>query len=721
MKIELFKFNNYTNRRCKAQTPTDAKATYTNINFNPNNDIRTSLILGNDNIIAEDLNVDYLVTTPETSTDLGYTDEHRSRWFIVSRERLRANQYRYHLYRDVLAEFKNSWYNEDGFIERGYINDANKDILYQPENFNCTKTLRSKQQLKDGYGGPWLVGYLNKKVNTTYEFSKINATYMHGSNITLVADVPYILKEAEWIEVACSITEMYKFTAGAKVVCNETVTLISTDITAFQSKVLKVDDTYSSCQFTGSKDLSLQQATDQTVEFNIKYNSLDYLATIEVPRTHIQTIDAPYDMICIPYDSTIAIYNDESTTTYISPSISMQLAQAISAKYAGAGYCYDFQVMPYCPATTPEDKGIVYTYKDPTTSMPFVRINEHTPQHERGAGKVTLKRYVRLYGKHITQDGNFESAIKLPSCIIFCKHAKFSTTSTVTASYTRPSTAQECKVEDATEEWRLVSPSYTSSYSFSATKNSQLSQLNIKCYYKPYKPYIHISPIWAGLYKRVSSGYTGSMPEGLICTDDFSMSKITDAWQTYELENKNYMEIFAHQMHTLDKQNQLNMIDNATSGLISAAGIGVQANAMAGMAGIAGMGTGAAAISLAGAAGGALMDYQQYLNQRNETIFQQNQGWQNISRRPYTINNICALSDTFTFWPTIEHYYCESIEKDYLNNYLNKYGMSVNIVGKISDFIQHYIKCNIIKVDQVNNNIAMAIKDELSQGVYYDT
>ena len=44
---------------------------------------------------------------------------------------------------------------------------------------------------------------------------------------------------------------------------------------------------------------------------------------------------------------------------------------------------------------------------------------------------------------------------------------------------------------------------------------------------------------------------------GLICGGDYSIASITDAWATYQLQNKNYQSVFDRNIQQLEAQQEL--------------------------------------------------------------------------------------------------------------------------------------------------------------------
>jgi hypothetical protein len=91
------------------------------------------------------------------------------------------------------------------------------------------------------------------------------------------------------------------------------------------------------------------------------------------------------------------------------------------------------------------------------------------------------------------------------------------------------------KVYGLTKFARICSPNYAGVFQFSPQKNDGFHYIEINCTYKPFMPYIHLNPDFNGLY-----GQDFNDNRGLICGGDFSLARLNNAWEEFELQNKNY-------------------------------------------------------------------------------------------------------------------------------------------------------------------------------------
>lgn len=115
-----------------------------------------------------------------------------------------------------------------------------------------------------------------------------------------------------------------------------------------------------------------------------------------------------------------------------------------------------------------------------------------------------------------------------------------------------PASPTNAKIEYETSFHRLSSPNYNGTFEFSAIKNGGVQSFDIDCSYKPFTPYIRISPSFGGLY-----GQDFNDARGLILGGDFSLPQISTEWIAYEQNNKNYQVMFDRQIENIDVNNKI--------------------------------------------------------------------------------------------------------------------------------------------------------------------
>lgn len=440
---------------------------------------------------------------------------------------------------------------------------------------------------------------------------------------------------------------------------------------------------------------SIERANEYSFSFNY---SIDDVYKIELTRTitneitwdirgdKLITVDAPYNILAIPY----GIINVIDSTTTPSTTITTfgqasAIALARSIQTIGDDSVYDAQLLPYCPV------------QDMITNTGDISVNnsKQISYVTKGADKVGIIINVPYGNFHFTKEYSISSdsnpAIK--------------------------------KFNNQFNLWRLCSPNYANYFDFSVEKNNGVDYFDIDCEYKPYTPYVHLNPNFKGLY-----GADYNTPLGLVCGGDFSISSIKDAWANYQLQNKNYQLTFDRSIQNLDVQHKYDMIQGGVSAITGALGTGVTAGLATGNPFI---GIAAGAISVAG--GAADMAIKQGLY--NETLDYKKDmfGYQlgNIQALPLTLSKVTAYNPNNQIFPVLEFYTCTDKEKEAILNKFAWNGMSVGIIDKIQNYVSNswyynditdkgYIKAKLIRFENSNEDFhnVNAIAEELNQGVY---
>ncbi len=278
------------------------------------------------------------------------------------------------------------------------------------------------------------------------------------------------------------------------------------------------------------------------------------------------------------------------------------------------------------------------------------------------------------------------------------------------------------KVKGQTDNLRLASPNYSNFFDINVQYNNGVDYFNVDCTYKPFQPYIHLNPNFKGLY-----GGDYDDTRGLICGGDYSIALITDAWATYELQNKNYMLAFDRNMQVLETQNRIQHekdIWNAVSGTVVGAGAGALTGAKLGGAGgaIAGAVIGGVASGIGGAAdvqNNDLLRNLNYSNTRDQFGYQLD----NIKALPYGLAKTSALTNNNKIFPYLEYYTCTPEETHALEEKITYNGMTIERIGSPRDFkpadTNCFLKGRIIKINITDDfHMAAVINDEFNKGVY---
>ena len=425
----------------------------------------------------------------------------------------------------------------------------------------------------------------------------------------------------------------------------------------------------------------------------------------ELSDTRVATEDAPYDIIAAPYGLIKAEYKLENgIEQYIETDgeINLAVMQAIAKDLDAA--CYDIQLVPYCPLPD-------YILKTQVVST---------------IGATGLMSF-------ITKDVENENPIKV-GIIYNVPKANFNFN--LMKYIDCAEDAIQRKINNDCDKWRLCSPNYSNYFDFSVEKNNGVQYFNVDCTYKPYSPYIHINPNFNGLY-----GQDFNDPRGLVCGGDYSLSQVRSAWESYQLQNKNFQETFDRQIQNMEFNNKYSRIKDAVGASVGTLSGGL-AGATTGMVATGGNPIGAAVGSVGGVAASAIGGFADLaINEklRNETLDYTKDlfGYQlgNVQAIPLTLSKVSAFNQNNKFFPVLEYYTCTDTEKEAYANKIAYNGMTTMVIGNIKDYInfswdytinnktiksQNYIKARIIRtsLDNESLQIAKAIADEVYKGFY---
>jgi hypothetical protein len=303
------------------------------------------------------------------------------------------------------------------------------------------------------------------------------------------------------------------------------------------------------------------------------------------------------------------------------------------------------------------------------------------------------------------------------SIIIYPKSNSFS----VNLEYSL-SLKDSMKIDSQTDLYRLVSPNYQGSFDFNVAKNGgEVNGFIADCTYKPYTPYIKVSPNFGWLY-----GTNYGDCRGLICGGDFSIGIINSAWEQYQLQNKNYQNIFNREIQNLDVNQSIQRTQQYVSG-----GLNIVRDTISGGVGGA-LATGSPYGAIAGAAVGGIgsgIGYGIDMNLMEKNLQEQRQfaidkykmQLGNIQALPYTLTKVGAFNINSKVFPFLEYYTCSEQEKQALKMKIQYEGMTIGVV----DYLGNYMNNGYIQADLIRNEAIIEdshqlddIYIELTKGVY---
>lgn len=463
----------------------------------------------------------------------------------------------------------------------------------------------------------------------------------------------------------------------------------------------------------GFSCFSSYEAYEITLSFSPE---VGYKTTLSSNSTNL--LNAPYKMFAIPYDKLYwANYEQEESigvpfNRITDPMACRAVASQIAQNLVGSGALYDIQLLPYCPlrgyiqdllfpSGQPEagpHKGVQFPY-DPSNVV-YSPIVDNTGEAERTVGFVA-----------------------------FAELDRFSFT--VPYSIEVPADAVDFKIEHETSMWRLNSPNYAGSFEFKATSNRGISGFEVNCTYKPYQPYIQVNPQFneTGLY-----GGDFNDARGLICGGDFSYTTTSDAWKTYQIQNKAYSDLHKLEITNMDETYEIQKEQARTAGIIGAITAGVSGATAGGMAGsfggpvgaTVGAGVGALVGGITSALGASAdLEYAERLHNQSK-IYAEGRyelSLQNVKALPYSLGKVGNDNINTKKAPFLEYYTATDIEKQALRDKITYNGMTINAIGTIASYQQStpsFIQGQIIRLEGIaeDYHCASAIANEINKGVY---
>lgn len=285
---------------------------------------------------------------------------------------------------------------------------------------------------------------------------------------------------------------------------------------------------------------------------------------------------------------------------------------------------------------------------------------------------------------------------------------------------------EDIKVANECDMYRLVSPNYNGIFEFNLMKNNRrINSFNVDCQYKPYNPYIHINPDFAGLY---GSDFNDS--RGLVCAGDFSLGIINEQFQAYEIQNKNYQNIFNRQIENMDVNNSIARQEakwQVAAGTLQGAASGAMGAGMASGGNPYAAAAGAVVGGVTSFAGG-LMDLASLNKRQGEArdfaIDNYNYSLQNIKALPQSISKTSPITPNNKLFPFVEYYTCTDVEKEALRNKLKYDGMSIGIIDKLGNWASgdatKFVRGQLIRCENIaqDSHLLEELYNELNKGVY---
>lgn len=782
----IYSYNNYFNRLAKYENSindylSDREYDTFTVDFNPNDGVTTEQIVN----WVHDWTPNYLVVTNIN------TDEIISRWFVMEAVRTRGKQYRLSLKRDVIADYRSNILNSKAYIEKGIIFDQENPLLLNNEPISVNQVKKSEVKLFDNSKCPWLVMYLKKGVlgtdhsisvnidlgdryetlstpinqwefyqyiNTDYDVinsevldfryytpgklgsgsvyysirinkkNKSNVVYgVTNTNLISSGDhssqlkeylgqdnrLGYILTRAKSVynvHDSSDYNEFAKYDGKTIVDSQGKYFKISVVQIGTANEVKNVNPNDSSAEIYNKMTEAFYNGGESVIipnnnAFKVRYDgvkkyrlSIEEItdiegATLNTQTATVQTDSSLYDIICMPYgEMEVDMVPTSGTSTHTSKETSLAIMNSI-ARELTSQYVLDLQLVPYCPVQNYIVAEGVIQGSLSRSDWLNVTFNQQTIAYVIVAPNATFSFTIPY-------------EIELPNL-----------------DY---DVSRVMKFTNDCTSVRLCSPNYNGVFEFNVAKNGgSVNSFDVDITYKPYNPYIHINPNFSHLYGRDFDD-----ARGLICGGDFSLGIINDAWNVYEIQNKNYQNIFDRQIQNLDF-NQAIQKREAGWQMVAGVGQGAVGGAVAGgmVGGVYGAAAGAligAGASLAGGIADMANLSARQQEARNLSVDMYNLQLGNVRALPNSITRTSAITANNKLVPVLEFYECTDTEREAYFNKIEYDGMTVGIIDNISNWAISYrgwtyLKCSLIRDESISedNHLFNTIYEELAKGVYF--
>lgn len=408
-------------------------------------------------------------------------------------------------------------------------------------------------------------------------------------------------------------------------------------------------------------------------------------SVLKLPDTANLINDSPYYIMCIPEQGTKMKCGDKEWTQNIN---AYQIYTQLQIDFNT--FVYDVQQVPYLPLVSEY-------YENDVLNLPDMQ-----------------------------QVGLAEAEAKIEAGVYFCGSDKFwfdldINNETLKGLASLSDTAT--KVQSETTLLRLCSMDGSSSININGAKNLGLSKIRVNCRYAPYQSYISLQPQWSKFY-GAEIGLKDT--RGLNIVSSNTVTRTSEAWRDYILQNQNYQAIFDRQIQSMDTQFDIqagkavrDMVFGLVNTVISAT--------------TSGSGGDAALTSVRG-----LMNLQQqgfayddmvssYKDKKGLSVDMFNLQNGNIKARADTLSKVNAMSPIYNTWPYIEIYTTTPEEKTALTTYITEFSMNIGaMTSQLSAYVinnpntRKFIQADIIRMSgKMDSHLAEEIRRLISEGVYY--
>ena len=675
-----------------------------------------------------------------------------SRWFVIDWTKVRGNQYKGLLRRDLLADNYEKITTSPSFIEKGYV-EPTDSAIFNKENMNFNQIKTRETLLKDDSKTAWIVGYIakdhpalsdktftyNPDVDMTISgnFSDWEyASWCDGNTHTTIKEsnieniVRYVLRATKIREFQFSPISNSSFNSLA----NDSWSVVSTGSKTAQ----QVLDDYTNSNWFGN--IYWSTVIEKIYQDNPTYANSTVMSTLtSLVGKKVQFQDGIYEFKIVNIDDTTGwkYWNSGNLYTYLYNTVVADLQElggniSVVTRYPVA---YNLNITNFIVTATKLDnvQG-TYKYSIPQTTrllndapykmfcIPYYKDGKYVFQVNDTNHRYTLDKDIMLTWSFniATELGNSLYDLQiLPYCPISNWRGNanvagiFSIGKSENVDYTTLLDSNNKVVgvcswcDVSSKEQFLKYPIEIMNYKVENECDMyRLCSPNYASVFEfnpakndgvegynvryTYKPYQPFINVAPKFNRLYGKDFKDN--RGLILSGDFSLPIVKDAWINYQLQNKNYALAFDRQIENLESnyswQKKMG-IANAITGTIQGGVSGAMSGALVG----GGVGAVVGGVLGTGASMvGGIMDVSMQQALHNEAIdyTKDNFGYQlqNIQALPNTLNKVSSIISVSKLFPFLEYYTCTNEEKEALENKLKFNGMTIGRIGKIKDYLQ---------------------------------
>lgn len=737
--IYILQWDNYYDRRVHPDLIFDSNGglgyyleydtgAFPGVNFNPNDHINTEITLN----LNETQLGSYAIVLDENNKIV-------SRWFITEAVRIRGNQYRLSLHRDVITDYWNIIQSAPALIEKCNLNYDNP-LIFNSEDMTVNQIKTSETLLKDRTECPWLVMYIDKTssiasdtasvgsdlessailINDTIEDWEAEHSTFYGAIKNINYNI-YLANSLSYIQLKSNASDAsYKTSASAtgstlkqnvptwnnlskvkKGLKQVGAAAVESYVPAYAVNGHSAAEVESFLTLNGKtiKDtngryysVTITESKSETVTYNVASGSL-YNKLTEV-------VNASGAFSGSPNSSTFRVsVNYNTYKTVLTRLYSMELTYSVSgSRISTTDAAYDILAIPYGRIYAGAEIG---SSVETNAEIGLAVANAIAKKLQEACYDIQLVPYCPLQD-YIVQRRTVNTASEeaLTSFIttgennekvgVIYNVPKANFTFDILEEVAAADSPIGRKVNNDCDKWRIASPNYSNYFDFSVEKNNGVEYFNVDCCYKPYTPYIHINPNFNGLY-----GQDFNDPRGLVCGGDFSLTQVRDAWESYKLQNKNFQATFDRQIQNMEFTNKYQRAVDITSAIagtvqggVSGAATGTFASGMNPILGGIGAGVGTAA-SAAGGIADVVINEQLRGEAINYAIDQFGYQLGNIQAMPLTLTKVDAFNHNNKIFPVLEYYTCTDREKEAYAQKVAYNGMTNMTIDTIENYLDN--------------------------------